>query len=97
MGEYHCAVDLLFGISCMITDHFCFYLQNRLIQTSQTGGQLYNDTSPFSVPCLRSGISKKSWVCLLYKSLSLAAALGLLVAKFVRIGGFNLVLLCCLL
>ncbi len=28
-----------FGISCMTTDIFCFYLQNRLIQTSQTGGQ----------------------------------------------------------
>ncbi len=29
------------------TDNFCFYLQNRLIQTSQTGGQWYSDTSPF--------------------------------------------------
>ncbi len=28
----------------MTTDIFCFYLQNRLIQTSQTGGQWYNDT-----------------------------------------------------
>ncbi len=27
-----------------------FYLQNRLIQTSQTGGQQYSDTSPFSIP-----------------------------------------------
>jgi hypothetical protein len=47
-GRYHCTIDLLFdwfGISCM-TDNFCFYLQNRLIQTSQTGGQLYSDTSP---------------------------------------------------
>jgi hypothetical protein len=26
-------------LSCMTTDNFCFYLQNRLIQTSQTGGQ----------------------------------------------------------
>jgi hypothetical protein len=26
-------------------------LQNRLIQTSQTGGQQYSDTSPFSIPC----------------------------------------------
>ncbi len=46
-------VDLLvewFGISCMTTDNFCFYLQNRLIQTSQTGGQRYSDTSPFSIP-----------------------------------------------
>jgi hypothetical protein len=29
----------LFGISCMTTDKFCFYLQDRLFQTSQTGGQ----------------------------------------------------------
>jgi len=35
-----------------ITDNFCFYLQNRLIQTSQTGGQWYCDTSPFSIPCI---------------------------------------------
>ncbi len=51
-GKYHCTVDLLFdwfGISCMTTNNFCFYLQNRLIQTSQTGGQWYSDTSPFSV------------------------------------------------
>jgi hypothetical protein len=32
------------GISCMTTEIFCFYLQNRLIQTSQTGGQWYSDT-----------------------------------------------------
>ncbi len=30
---------------------FGFCLQNRLIQTSQTGGQQYSDTSPFSIPC----------------------------------------------
>jgi hypothetical protein len=34
----------------MTTDNFCVYLQNRLIQTSQTGGQWYSDTSPFSIP-----------------------------------------------
>jgi len=34
----------------MTTDNFCFYLLNRLIQTSQTGGQQYSDTSPFSIP-----------------------------------------------
>jgi len=33
---------------------FCFYLENRLIQTSQTGGQEYSNTSPFSIPCLFS-------------------------------------------
>jgi hypothetical protein len=37
----------------MTTDNICFYLQNRLIQTSQTGGLWYSDTSPFSIPCLR--------------------------------------------
>jgi hypothetical protein len=36
----------------MITDIFGFYLQNRPIQTSQTGGQWYNDTSHFSIPWL---------------------------------------------
>jgi hypothetical protein len=54
-GKYHCTVDLLFDwfwISCLTTDNFCFYLQNRLIQTSQTGGQWYSNTSPFSIPCL---------------------------------------------
>ena len=48
-GKYHCTIDLLldwFGISCMTSDNFCFYLQNRLIQTSQTGGQWYSDTPP---------------------------------------------------
>jgi hypothetical protein len=52
MGKYHCTVDFLFdwfGISCMTTDKICFYLQNRQIQTSQTGGQWYSDTSPFSI------------------------------------------------
>jgi hypothetical protein len=34
----------------MTTDNFCFYLQNRLNQTGQTGGQRYSDTSPFSIP-----------------------------------------------
>ena len=45
--KYHIIIDLLFdwfGISCITTDNFCFYLQNRLIQTSQTGGQWYSDT-----------------------------------------------------
>ncbi len=36
-------------------------MQNRLIHTSQTGGQLYNDTYPFSIPALKfaSQIRKK--------------------------------------
>jgi hypothetical protein len=36
----------------MTTDNVCLYLQNRPIQTSQTGGQWYSDTSPFSIPWL---------------------------------------------
>jgi hypothetical protein len=39
----------------MATEFFCFYLQNRLIQTSQTGGQWYSDTFPFSIPWYRQG------------------------------------------
>jgi hypothetical protein len=34
----------------MKTDNWCFYLQKRLIQTSETGGQQYSDTSPLVVP-----------------------------------------------
>jgi hypothetical protein len=30
----------------MTTDNFCFCLQKRLIKTSQTVGQWYNDTPP---------------------------------------------------
>jgi hypothetical protein len=30
--------------------HLKIFLQNRLIQKCQTGGQLYSDTSSFSVP-----------------------------------------------
>jgi hypothetical protein len=53
--QYHCTIDLFdwFGISFMTTDNVHVYLQNRLIQSSQTGGELYSDTSPFSIPwCL---------------------------------------------
>jgi len=52
--KYHYTVHLLFdlfGNSCMTTDNFCFYLKNRLIQTTPTGGQRYSDSSPFSIPC----------------------------------------------
>jgi hypothetical protein len=35
----------------MTAVNICFNLQNRLIQTSPTGGQQYSDTSPFSIPC----------------------------------------------
>ncbi len=51
-GSVIVSVDPLFdwfGISCMTTDNF-FNLQNRPIQTSETRGQEYSDTSPFSIP-----------------------------------------------
>ncbi len=66
MGKYRCTVDLLFdwfGISCMTTDNFGFYLQKRLIRTSQTGGQWYSDTSPFSIPWILVCI----WLCIINK------------------------------
>jgi hypothetical protein len=46
---------------------FCFYLQNRLIQTSRKGGKWYNDTSPFSIPWLQLYLLGLHW--LLYHSL----------------------------
>jgi len=45
----------------MRTEIFCFYLQNRLIQTSQTGGQWYSDTSSFSILCFESLTSFFAW------------------------------------
>ncbi len=42
----------------MTTDSFCFYLQNRPIQTSQTGGTRYSDTSPFSIPWFRYSLQE---------------------------------------
>ena len=50
-----------FAMSCMTTHNFCFYLQNRLFQTSQTGGQWYSDTSSFSIPCFESLTSFFAW------------------------------------
>ncbi len=38
----------------MPTENICFYLQNRLMQTSQRGGQWYSDTSLFSIPWTNS-------------------------------------------
>ncbi len=47
--QYHWPVWLAWN---RLYDNWQFFLQNRLIQTSQTGGQQYSDTSPFSIPCL---------------------------------------------
>ncbi len=67
-GKYHCTIDLLFdwfGISCMTTDNFC--LQNRQIQTSQTGGPWYSDTSPFSIPCILHSIITEDLIAVFIK------------------------------
>jgi hypothetical protein len=42
----------------MTTDNFGFYLQNRLIQTSQTGGQQYSDTSPLVFPGFTQAVGR---------------------------------------
>ncbi len=60
-GKYHFTVDLLFdwfGILCITTDNFRFYLQNILIQTGQTVGHLCSDTYHFSVPWLSLPVQK---------------------------------------
>ncbi len=41
----------LTGLELVVCHWQFFYLQNRLIQTSQTGVQWYSDTSPYSIPC----------------------------------------------
>ncbi len=45
-----CLTGLESAVWQMTIFNFCFYLQNRLIQTSQTGGQLYSDTSLLDLP-----------------------------------------------
>ncbi len=45
----------------MTIDNFCFYLQNRQIRSSQTGGQRYSNTFPFSIP----GLNIDSNFCML--------------------------------
>ncbi len=40
------------GLESAVCQLTIFFSQNRLIQTSQTGGQWYNDISPFSIPCI---------------------------------------------
>jgi hypothetical protein len=94
MGKYQCTVDLLFDrfrISCMTTDNFHFYLQTRLIQTSQTGGQWYSDTSPFSIPWTNT---QKAG--LVEQTFNLSSNLS--VTKVVKIIATNMVTLlrCCL-
>jgi hypothetical protein len=52
-GRYHCTVNLLFdwyGLVCFANKNKNFQLLYSWFQTSQTGGQCYSDTSPFSIP-----------------------------------------------
>ncbi len=53
--EDHCTVDLLFdwfGLVCFENKNKNRQLPYSWLQTSQTGGQRYSDTSPFSIPWL---------------------------------------------
>ncbi len=52
-GKYHCTVDLLFdwfGFVCFANGNKNCQLSYSWFQTSQTEGQWYSDTSPFSIP-----------------------------------------------
>ncbi len=54
-GKYHCTIDLLFywfGLVCYANIYKICQLSYSWFQTSQTGGQRYSDTSPFSIPRL---------------------------------------------
>jgi hypothetical protein len=53
-GKYHCTIYLLFywfGLVCFANKNKNCQLSYSQFQTSQTGGQRYSDTSPFSIPC----------------------------------------------
>ncbi len=56
---YHCTIDLLFDLFGLVRfenkNNSC-QLSDSWFQTSQTGGQLYSDTSPFS-------ITWSGWLC----------------------------------
>jgi hypothetical protein len=45
----------------MTVENFCFYLQNRLIQTGQTEGQLYSDISPLVFPAMGHVTALNPW------------------------------------
>ncbi len=54
-GKYHCTVDLLFDLfelACFANKNKNCQLLHSWFKTSETGGQPYSDTSPFSIPCL---------------------------------------------
>ncbi len=47
-----------FGLVCFANKNKNYQLSHNWFQTSQTGGQWYGDTSPFSIPCWNS-----LWLC----------------------------------
>ncbi len=52
-GKNHCTIDHLFdwfGLVCFANKNTNCQLSYSWFQTSQTGGQRYSDTSPFSIP-----------------------------------------------
>ncbi len=52
-GKYHRTIDLLFdlfGLACFANKNKNCQLSYSRFQTSQTGGQWYSDTSPYSIP-----------------------------------------------
>jgi len=52
-GKYQCTIDLLcdrFRLVCFANKNTNCQLLYSWFQTSQTGGQRYRDTSPFSIP-----------------------------------------------
>ncbi len=54
-GKYHCTTDLLFDLfelACFANKNKNCQLSYSWFQASQTGGQKYSDTSPFSIPWL---------------------------------------------
>ncbi len=55
-GKYHCTIDLLFdwfGLVSFVNKNKNCQLLYSWFQTSQTGCQLYSDTSPFSIPWIK--------------------------------------------
>ncbi len=67
-GKYHCTVDLLFdwfGLACFANKNKNCQYSYSFFQTSQTGGQLYSDTFPFSIPWLDSYLT---WLRTIYQA-----------------------------
>jgi len=65
-GKYLCTIDLLFdwfGLVCFANKNINCQLSYSWFQTSQTEGQWYSDTSPFSIPWLSYSLKilRKTW------------------------------------